>query len=189
MIHAGSRVLLVNCFTGGFTAKYLALCLINISYKPNSYLTWGSMRPRAFRNALVNKKEPEPSQLTNPGLPFPGLVRIPTYLLAFRRCSWLNYTRRTRQTGTLPQQVNDPQSSIFWSSRNTDIDTDVYSEMDFKRCSWLNYITMQTCIYWPLEWAILKVWIKITRRLPSYLLFRPTRFFTTTLPSKTALST
>jgi hypothetical protein len=95
------------------------------------------MRPRAFRNALVNKIEPDPSQLTNPGLPFPGLVKIPTHLLAFKRCSWLNY--RTTQTETLPQAVNEPRSSISWSSRNTVIATNVYSELAFERSSWLNY--------------------------------------------------
>jgi hypothetical protein len=85
---AGSKVLLVNCFTGGFTAKHLALHFTNLSIKPNNNLIRGSMIPRAFRKALVNKKESDPRQLTSPGLPFPDLVRILGQLLACIR-GWI----------------------------------------------------------------------------------------------------
>ena len=62
--------------------------------------------------------------------------------MAFKRCSWLNYG--TMQTETLTQPVNEPRSSVSWSSQNTDVFAHRYSEMAFKRCFCLNYGTMQT---------------------------------------------
>ena len=48
------------------------------------------------------------------------------------------------QTGTLLKPVNDPRSSISWSTQNTGVATGLYSEKAFKRRSWLNYRTMYT---------------------------------------------